>query len=118
MDKSELERWLARAMGYDGQSVAPLSVSPSLALTRGLGGRVRITDRGQTLARAPRLASIVLRRDDMSARLFRGVLAHHRLAEAHGTIYLEVPGDRVGGGVFRFLEALARVRELLGLPAI
>ncbi len=118
MDKNELERWLERAIGGDGPSVAPLSASPSLALARGLGGRVRITDRGQTLARAPRLATIVLRRKGVSARLFRSVLANHGLSEAQGAIYMEVLGDRVGGGVFRFTAALARLRELLGLPAI
>lgn len=118
MNKDELERWLGRAMGDDRLSVAPLSVSPSLALTQGPHSQVRITDRGQTLSRAPRLASVVSRRASLSARLFQGVLVHHGLAEAYGTIYLDVPRDRVGGGIFRFLEALARLREILGLPAL
>ena len=118
MNNDELNRWLERAIKGDGPSVAPLSASPWLALTQGAPGRVLITDRGQTLGRAPRLASAVLRRDGVSVRLFRGVLAHHRLAEANGIIYLDVPADRAGGGVFRFLEAMARLRELLGLPAV
>lgn len=120
MDKDEIKRWLEQVISdvVPLSDVAPLSVSPSLALTQGPSGCVRITDRGQTLARAPRLASVVSRQNGMSARLFRSVLAHHGLTEAHGTIYSDVPKDRVGGGVFRFLEALARLREILGLPAL
>ena len=114
MDKDEIERWLEQVIG----NVAPLSVSPLLALTQGPSGCTRITDRGQTLMRAPRLAAVVSRRNGVSARLFQSVLKHHGLAEAHGTIYLDVPQDRVGGGIFRFLEAITRLRQVLGLSAL
>jgi hypothetical protein len=117
MDKNDLERWLERAIGESGTKAAPtMSPSPSLTIIPSRVGWVRIADCGQTLANAPRLASMVSRRGGLSARLFRSVLAHHGLAEAHGVIYLEAPADRAGGALFRFVATLVRLRQILGMP--
>lgn len=113
---NEMERWLERVIEGGGLNTNAPSASPFLAITRSPSGQIRITDRGQTLTRAPRLAALVSQRNGMPARLFRSVLAHHGLAEIRGVIYWDAPDERIGGALFRFLSALARLQQILGFP--
>ena len=117
MEKNDLERWLEHTIKTAG-SVAghDMSISPSLAVVRLPSGRLRITDRGQTLAHSAPIAALVVRGNGIAARLFQSVLSCHGLAREYSTLYLETTQDQVGSALFRFSLALMRLRHVLALP--
>ncbi|MDR9240751.1 DUF1828 domain-containing protein [Burkholderia multivorans] len=90
----------------------------SMYLRRLPSGGFRISDMGGTLMHLSYEQDIDKLREGTRSRIFSQVLAEMGLVDEDGELVIEVPGDQLGAGVFRFGQALTRVHDLTFLNRV
>ncbi len=84
----------------------------SLYLKQLPSGGWRVGDLGSTLMHLSYENDIGKFREGSRGRLFAQILADSELSEEDGEFFIDTPADGLGGGVFRFGQAMTRLHDL------